>query len=107
MVMTPERRKRRMTAKEGAALLGKSERSVQRLVAQERGEWIEEQRLRRLAILEAYEADDAVTWEGVGRQFGIREVTARQLGARARKEREAAERERDEPPLPIAELLAS
>ena len=107
MAMTPERRKRRMTAKEGAAMLGKSERSVQRLVAQERGEWIEEQRQRRLAILEMYEADEKTTWEEVGRQFGIREVTARQLGARARKERAAAEREKIEPPLPLDELRAS
>ena len=62
MAMTPERRKRRMTAKEGAAMLGKSERSVQRLVAQERGEWIEEQRQRRLAMLEMYEADEDVIY---------------------------------------------
>ena len=54
-----------------------------------------------------YEADEKTTWEEVGRQFGIREVTARQLGARARKERAAAEREKIEPPLPLDELRAS
>lgn len=98
MTMTPDRRKRRMTAREGAEMLGKSQRSVQRLVAQERGEWIDEQRQRRLAILETYEADEATTWEDVGRQFGIKPDTARKLGARALKERAADQvmRELDE-----------
>jgi hypothetical protein len=107
MAMTPERRKRRMTAKEGAAMLGKSERSVQRLVAQERGEWIEEQRQRRLAMLEMYEADEETTWKDVARAFKIEPITAYQHGARARKERAAAEREKIEPPLPLEELRAS
>ncbi len=107
MAMTPERRKRRMTAKEGAAMLGKSERSVQRLVAQERGEWIEEQRQRRLAMLEMYEADEETTWKDVARAFKIEPITAYQHGARARKERAAAEREKIEPPLPLEKLRAS
>lgn len=102
-----EQRKRKMTAKDAARLLGRSERSVRDLVAQPRAEWLAEQAQRRLAILETYEASEETTWEDVGRRFGIDRMTAYQLGSRARREREAAEREKIEPPLPLAELGAT
>ena len=107
MKLETVRRKRRDTAANLAKEYDRSPRSIRRLVAQERGEWLEEKRLRRLAILETYESDDALTREAVGRQFGIKTDTARQLGTRARKERAAAEREKIEPPLPLEELRAS
>jgi uncharacterized protein YjcR len=99
-------RRRNGTAREIAEKFGVSPRTIQRDIAQPRAEWIEDQRQRRRAILEAYEADEATTWGDVGMLFNIDRDTARQLGARARRERAATERAKIEPPLPL-EGLAS
>lgn len=99
------RRKRRVTAKEGARQLKISTRTMQRYIAQPRAEWLEEHRIRRRAILETYENNDDLTWEDVGRKFGIKTDTARQLALRARKERQAEEDEKIAPPLPLDELM--
>lgn len=99
-------KKRSVTAREGAKRMNMSVRTVQRYMAQPRDEWIAEQRARRHAILETYENNDDLTWEDVAYQFGIKPDTARQLARRARKEREAEERAKTEPPLPIPGLAA-
>ena len=100
------REKRRVTARQGAAIIGRSERTVRRRRAQPRGEWIQEQKARRRLILETYEGHDGLTWEEVGREFGIKADTARQLARRARKERQAELDEVTSPPLPLDELVA-
>lgn len=100
------RGKRRDTARNLAAQHGVSDRTVRRLKAQSRQEWLQEQRERRRAILETYEISPEMTWEMVGAKFGVKSETARSLGMRARREREAEEREKVEPPLPLDELVA-
>ncbi len=82
------RRKRRVTAAEGARLTGLSERHVRRLVAQSRGEWIAEQAARR-ERMRAYHDDQGHSWSETARYFGVHIDTAKRLGYRARKERGA------------------
>ena len=106
MATLPDRRKRKVTAKQGAAIINKSERTVRRRRAQAREEWIQEQRARRRLILETYEGDEALTWEDVAREFGIKPDTARQLARRARKERQAERDAVTHPPLPLDEFVA-
>ncbi|HFT0518844.1 TPA: hypothetical protein ACH1ST_004646, partial [Salmonella enterica] len=55
------RKKRRVTAAEGARITGLSERHVVRLVAQERSEWLAEQAARRERI-RAYHDDEGHSW---------------------------------------------
>ena len=103
--MTPERRKRSVSAREGAQLVGRSERTVRRWVAQERMNWREEQRARRESIRVMHD-EQGMSWAQIAEQLQIDRTTAQRLGYRARKERAAeaqahaqAEREQDEPPL--------
>lgn len=82
-------RKRKVTAREGAEKMGLSIRTIQRYIAQPRAEYIQEQKARRLAILETYETG-GLTWAEVAQHFGgIHPDTARKLAAKARKERAA------------------
>lgn len=86
-----ERRKRRVTAREGAAQEGISARHVRRLVSQSRSEYLAEMAREREAI-RAYHDEGGHSWPETGKHFGISEDTAQQRAYRARKER-AAERE--------------
>lgn len=101
------------TAKQAAKAENVSIRTIQRDFAQPRDQWLEDQRQRRLAILEEYEQNDTLTWAEVGRRYNIQADTARQLARRARKDREAEEAEKEakkraerEPTLPIEGLTA-
>lgn len=100
-----ERRKRRVTAREGARLTGVSERYIRKLVAQTREDWLAEQAERREAI-RAYHDDEGHTWQQTADHFGTSIYNVQKRARRARRDREAAERAKIEPPLPIDELTA-
>lgn len=89
--METARRKRRVTARQGAAELGITPRHVRRLVAQTREEWINEKAAEREAI-RAYHDEGGHSWPETGRHFGLAEDTVKRRAYRARKER-ATERE--------------
>lgn len=78
--------KRRMTAKAAAELYDISERTIRNIVAQPRSDYRAEQKARREAIRVAHD-DEGLTWPEVAKRFKISEITATQLGKRARKER--------------------
>lgn len=80
--------KRRLPARVLAERLGVSQRTVQRLVAQPRDEYVQEQRELREAILRARE--EGKSWVDIGEQFDITPDAARMRGKRAKTEREAA-----------------
>lgn len=97
--------KRRMTAREGAARTGVSERHVRRLVALPRDEWIAEKSAEREAI-RAFHDDAGHSWTETAAHFSLHLNTVKQRAYRARKERAAereeakrATREANEPPL--------
>lgn len=89
--METERRKRRVSAREGAAITGYTPRHVRRLVALSREEWIIEKATEREAI-RAYHDEEGHSWPETGKHFGLAEDTVKRRAYRARKER-AAERE--------------
>lgn len=95
---SPQRR--RMTAREGAARTGVSERHVRRLVAQPRDEWIADMAAEREAI-RAFHDDEGHSWPETAKHFGLHVDTVKRRAYRARKERAAEERARREPPLPL------
>lgn len=90
--METARRKRRVTAREGAKELGISSRHVRRLVALSREDWIAEKAAEREAI-RAYHDEDGHSWPETGKYFGLSEDTVKQRAYRARKERSAEEAE--------------
>lgn len=85
-------RKRKYTAREGAALIGRSPRTVQRLVAQPRSEWLQEQFERRERI-RAFHDEEGHSWTQTAQHFKLHVDTVKQHAYRARKER-AAEAEK-------------
>ena len=99
------RRKRKYTAKEGAARLGLSERYVRQLVAQPRAEWIAEKAAEREAI-RVFHDDEGHSWTQTAAHFGLHVDTVKRRAYTARKERAAERveaeqkaREASEPPL--------
>lgn len=77
---TPQLRKK--TAKEVAAKLGVSERTVRRYVAAPRDWW--KQQRHELREKAATLRDTGMTWKQVGEALGVTEGAARALGKRAR-----------------------
>lgn len=88
------RKKRKYTAKEGAARLGLSERYVRQLVAQPRDEWLAEKAAERESI-RAFHDDEGHSWTQTAAHFGLHVDTVKRRAYNARKER-AAEREEAE-----------
>lgn len=101
--METKRRKRRVTAREGAAITGLSPRHVRRLVAQPRAEWLAEKAREREEI-RAYHDEGGHTWQETADHFGLNIYTVQQRAYRARKERAAEQRAKSEPTLPLDEL---
>jgi len=79
-------KKRPVTAKEAARRLGVSERTIRRLVATPRSQWIRDKAEEREAI-RRYHDDDGHTWPETCEHFGLSIDTVRRRTYRARKER--------------------
>lgn len=88
MVTKTDRRKRRVTAREGAEITGYTPRWVRQLVAQPRDEWIREKAEERERI-RAYHDDEGHSWTETAAHFGLHLNTVKQRAYRARKERAA------------------
>lgn len=79
--------KRNRTAKEVAARLGVSERTVRRYIAQPREEFLAEARARQDKALELRES--GLKWREVGEAMGgVSPATVFELAAKAKKRRE-------------------
>lgn len=94
--------RRRVTAREGAALLNASPRTVQRIMAEPRADYERRARERGEQIL-ALRAG-GLLWREIGERFGISPHAAMLAGRRARERQEAEERARHDaetlpPPL--------
>lgn len=76
---TPQLRKK--TAKEVAAKLGVSERTVRRYVAAPRDWWKQHRREIRAKAAELRKS--GMTWKQIGESLGVTESAARALGQRA------------------------
>lgn len=103
--MEPKRRKRRVTAREGAAITGLSPRHVRRLVAQPRAEWLAEKAREREEI-RAYHDDEGHTWPETAAHYGLSIYTVQQRARRARRDRAAEQQAKNEPTLPLDALDA-
>lgn len=88
------RKKRKYTAKEGAARLGLSERYVRQLVAQPRDEWLAEKAAEREAI-RVFHDDEEHSWTQTAAHFGLHVDTVKRRAYTARKERAAELKESD------------
>lgn len=82
----PLRRKRRVTAREGAAITGVSPRQVRRLVALPRDEWLLTMATERESI-RAFHDDAGHSWPETAEHFGLHVDTVKRRAYRARKER--------------------
>lgn len=100
-----ERRKRRVTAREGARLTGLSERYIRKLVAQTREDYLAEQAERREAI-RAYHDDEGHTWEQTATHFGTSIYNVQKRAYRARKERAEEELAKTQPQLPLEDIAS-
>nr|CDL66253.1 unnamed protein product [uncultured bacterium]CRY94537.1 hypothetical protein [uncultured prokaryote] len=100
-----ERRKRRVTAREGARLTGLSERYIRKLVAQTREDYLAEQAERREAI-RAYHDDEGHTWEQTAAHFGTSIYNVQKRAYRARKERAEEELAKTQPQLPLEDIAS-
>ena len=96
-------KKRPVTAKEAARRLGISERTVRKIAAQPRAEYLREQFEEREKI-RAYKYDEGHTWEQTAAYWGVTVGAVKQRAWRARRER-AAEREEAERRATIGEPL--
>lgn len=77
------RRRRKATAREMAARLGVSDRTIRRLVAESRDDYISRAEQRRLAAVELREAGES--WAMVAEKLGTSVDGAKALGQRAKK----------------------
>lgn len=84
--MVPQKRK--YTAREAAEMIGRTPRTVKRLVAQPRDEYRQEQAERRERI-RAYHDDEGHSWTQTAKKFKLHVDTVKQHAYRARKERQA------------------
>ena len=82
----PTRKKRRLTAREGAALTGVTPRHVRRLVALPRDEWLAQMAVEREAI-RAYHDDQGHSWTETAAHFKLHVGTVKQRAYRACIER--------------------
>lgn len=84
MTMTePERRRRKITAREAAARFGVSERTIRRTMSEPRAEFEARAKERRLQAV-ALRAE-GLKWAAVGERMGISGEAARRLATRAPK----------------------
>ena len=84
MTMTePDRRRRKLTAREAAARFGVSERTIRRTMAEPRASFEARGQARRVqaAALRA----EGLKWAVVGERMGVSADAARRLAARAPK----------------------
>jgi hypothetical protein len=102
MAKTPERKKREHTAREAAALLGCTPRHVRNLTAQERKEWLKEQRARRRRAYLLRQR--GWSWKAIGEALGVSDKGAHYLGKTHEQElkakRAAREAKKAEKPPP-------
>lgn len=103
--METVRRKRRVTAREGAEITGLTPRHVRRLVAQPREEWINEKADEREKI-RAYHDDEGHTWEQTAAHFGTSIYNVQKRAYRARKERAEEELAKTQPQLPLEDIAS-